>query len=55
MTKTDSQIKKDLFSLYGDYEKKRIYKSEIFDYVRDIYYLESTGKIYEEWLEEDED
>ena len=53
--KTDSQIKKDLISLYGDYEKKRIYRSEIFDYVRDVYYLESTGMIYEDWLEEDEE
>ena len=51
MKKTDSQIKKTLISLYGDYEKKRIYKSEIFDYVRDLYYLESTGMIYEDWLE----
>ena len=55
LMKTASQIKKDLISLYGDYEKKRIYRSEIFDYVRDVYYLESTGMIYEDWLEEDEE
>ena len=54
MNLTDSQIKEGLIYLYRDYEQKIISRHEIMDYVRDVYYIDSTGMTYEEWLEEDE-
>ena len=52
MNLTDSQIKEGLIYLYRDYEQKIISRHEIMDYVRDVYYIDSTGMSYQEWLEE---
>ena len=52
MNITDSQIREDLIYLYRDYEQKILSRHQIMDYVRDVYYIDSTGKSYEEWLEE---
>ena len=48
----DTEIKEELIFLYKEYENKIISQDEIMNYVRDVYYIDSTGKSYEEWLEE---
>ena len=48
---SNNDIKQELLNLYEDYEKRRIGKYEIQNYVRDLYYLEHTGKTYDDWLE----
>ena len=46
---SNKRIKEDLLYLYREYEQNIISRQEIIDYVRDIYYLDFTGKSYEEW------
>ena len=50
----DTEIREELIFLYKEYENKIISQDEIMNYVRDVYYIDSTGMTYEEWLEEDE-
>ena len=52
MKLTDKKIRDDLNILYKEYENKIISKEEIFDYVRDVHYIDSTGMSYQKWLEE---
>ena len=49
---TDTEIREELTFLYKEYENKIISQDEIMNYVRDVYYIDSTGKSYEEWLKE---
>ena len=48
----DTEIREELIFLYKEYENKIISQDEIMNYVRDVYYIDSTGKAYEEWLKE---
>ena len=48
----DTEIREELIFLYKEYENKIISQDEIMNYVRDVYYIDSTGKSYEKWLEE---
>ena len=48
----DTEIREELIFLYKEYENKIISQDEIMIYVRDFYYIDSTGKSYEEWLKE---
>ena len=52
MNLTDSQIREELIYLYKDYENQIISRHQIMDYVRDVYYIDSTGMTYEQWLKE---
>ena len=52
MKLTDSQIREELIYLYKDYENKIISRHQIMDYVRDVYYIDSSGMTYEQWLED---
>ena len=54
MKLTDSQIREELIYLYKDYENQIISRHQIMDYVRDVYYIDSTGMTYQEWLKERE-
>ena len=54
MKLTDKKIRDDLNILYKEYENKIISKEEIFDYVRDVHYIDSTGMTYQKWLEENQ-
>ena len=54
MKLTDKKIRDDLNILYKEYENKIISKEEIFDYVRDVHYIDSTGMSYQKWLEENQ-
>ena len=50
--KTPEEIKEDLIYLYKDYENKIISRHQIIDYVRDLYYIDFSGMIYDDWLAE---
>ena len=52
MKLTDKKVRDGLNFIYKEYENKIISQDEIMNYVRDVYYIDSTGKSYEEWLKE---
>ena len=54
MKLTDKKIRDDLNILYKEYENNIVSKEEIFDYVRDVHYIDSTGMTYQKWLEENQ-
>ncbi len=48
---SNKRIKEDLLYLYREYEQNIISRQEIIDYVRDIYFLDISGKKYEDWYD----
>ena len=54
MKLTDKKVRDGLNFIYKEYENKIVSKEEIFDYVRDVHYIDSTGMTYQKWLEENQ-
>ena len=50
----DTEIREELNFIYKEYENNIVSKEEIFDYVRDVHYIDSTGMTYQKWLEENQ-
>mgnify|MGYP001231849655 FL=1 len=54
MKLTDKKVRDGLNFIYKEYENNIVSKEEIFDYVRDVHYIDSTGMTYQKWLEENQ-
>ncbi len=47
---SDTNMLRGVLQAYCDYESKIISKHELFDAVRDVYYLNTVGDTYEDYL-----